>query len=250
MHMPLTAQSRYNKAIQMQWPEHGCTRLGPRTTTREVAMHPQSTIPAGLCQCGCGGRTLLAQQTRSDRGYRKGEPIRYLPNHRRGPYRPRPCIPPLVRLWAKVRFTPMCWEWTGWRLPGGYGTLGSPGRGTQLVHRLVWEAMYGTVPANLFVCHHCDNPACVRPSHLFLGTALDNNRDMFAKGRGGMQRHPERAPRGEHNAAAKLTTAQVREIRARYTAGGMTHKMLAHEYGVSASLVTQIVLRQAWRHVV
>jgi len=77
-----------------------------------------------------------------------------------------------------------CWVWLGYKNPKGYGqiNLGRP-RKLRLVHCLSWELAYGPLPVGLCVLHHCDTPACVRPDHLFLGTRVDNNADMRAKGR-------------------------------------------------------------------
>lgn len=89
------------------------------------------------------------------------------------------------RLWAKVDRTESCWIWTGGTNIKGYGCigLGERGRGKALAHRVSWELAFGPIPDGLWVLHHCDNPPCVRPDHLWLGTAADNNRDMVAKGR-------------------------------------------------------------------
>lgn len=89
------------------------------------------------------------------------------------------------RFWAKVNKTDSCWLWTAYRNRKGYGEFGMGGhRGRMyLAHRVSWEMANGTIPDGMYVCHACDVPACVNPSHLWLGTATDNNRDMFAKGR-------------------------------------------------------------------
>ena len=83
-----------------------------------------------------------------------------------------------------------CWPWLGCLTGGGYGQIRNSGR-YQQAHRAAWELKYGPIPEGLVVCHRCDNPRCVRPDHLFLGTATDNMRDMYSKGR-----HPRasRAP--------------------------------------------------------
>lgn len=87
------------------------------------------------------------------------------------------------RFWPKVQKGDGCWEWQGSRLPHGYGHLTIPGRGVPYAHRISWELTHGEIPDGLWVLHHCDNPPCVRPDHLFLGTAQDNVDDSIRKGR-------------------------------------------------------------------
>ncbi len=80
-----------------------------------------------------------------------------------------------------------CWPWKGWSNGQGYGKIATSERGPRaggtLAHRIAWEFEHGQIPDGLCVCHHCDNPRCCRPSHLFIGTKADNNRDMRLKGR-------------------------------------------------------------------
>ena len=93
------------------------------------------------------------------------------------------------RFWEKVSITPAlsdCWEWAGARNSSGYGHLQANGVYVD-AHRFSWELHFGRIPPGMFVCHHCDNPPCIRSSHLFLGTRADNARDMVAKGRNGNQ---------------------------------------------------------------
>lgn len=92
------------------------------------------------------------------------------------------------RFWSHVNKDGDCWLWTGSLNNHGYGTFGSG----ELSHRISWVFAYGTIPVGLFVLHHCDNPLCIRPEHLFLGTQSDNVRDMLAKGRASWQRQPRR----------------------------------------------------------
>lgn len=165
------------------------------------------------------------------------------------------------RLWEKVQKTDGCWLWTGAlnKAPGAkwsYGVIGiGGGASSRLVHRLSWELANGPIPVGMSVCHHCDVPNCVRPDHLFLGTAADNARDMIEKGRNASLRLPRpsmRKPRshrynlGEDNAAAKLTAAQVLELRDRHSRGDVTQRQLAKDYGVSPQLVWAILSRRVW----
>lgn len=148
------------------------------------------------------------------------------------------------RFWAKVRKTDDCWEWTGTCAPFGYGVLYSGPRGqvhSEVAHRVSWELHFGPIPAGLNVCHHCDNPPCVRPDHLFVGTQADNVRDRDAKGR-------HWTHRGMLVGTAKLTDAQVRDMRVRRSEGALLRE-IAVEFGTSVGNVQTIVTRHSWRHV-
>ena len=94
-----------------------------------------------------------------------------------------------ARFWERVDTTGECWLWTGHRNEDGYGTLGWQYK-QYSAHRLSYEIAYGAIPPGLCVCHRCDNPPCVRPDHLFLGTQADNMRDRYRKGRYGKEVHP------------------------------------------------------------
>lgn len=141
-----------------------------------------------------------------------------------------------------VRGPDDCWPWTGPRLPKGYGRVYIDGRDSY-VHRVVWEEENGPIPDGMLVCHTCDNPPCCNPAHLFLGTNADNLADMRAKGRAA----PLPPRPGERNPAAKLTEADVQRIRD--LCGRQSQASVAREFGVSTSLVSKIVKRQAWAHV-
>ena len=135
-----------------------------------------------------------------------------------------------------------CWLWLGAaRGSNGYGRIKAFGK-NMTAHRYSWVAAYGAIPDGMLVCHKCDNPACVNPSHLFLGTALDNMADCKRKWRtGGGTKTPLR---GESNHRSKLTSADVSRIRA----DGRPQRAIASEYGVSQALVSKIKLNEIWRH--
>ncbi len=136
------------------------------------------------------------------------------------------------RFWEKVKIDfAGCWLWTGATNENGYGKIGVVGK-TVRAHRLAWELHYGPIPAGLNVLHKCDNPACVRPQHLFLGTKADNSADMATKGR----------------AAKKLTPAAVMEIRAQHAAGQSTTS-IATRFGVSRKAVGDVINGRRWSHV-
>ena len=144
------------------------------------------------------------------------------------------------RFEAKVIRTDGCWEWTAGKFSTGYGAFKLSGR-LQKAHRIAYELYVGKIPDGLCVCHRCDNPGCVRPDHLFLGTHADNARDKIDKGRGNQ-------PLGERNGQAKLTEAQVVAIRSRYAAGERQCD-LAKECVVGHASIWRIVRRVTWASV-
>lgn len=136
-----------------------------------------------------------------------------------------------------------CHPWAGFVGPSGYGILRLGGGENKAVraHRAAFLLFVGQIPDGLEICHKCDNPLCVNPDHLFLGTRADNHADMMAKDRG---------PRGERAGAAKLTDAKVLEIRRRYATTDITQRQLADEFGVSRPTIGFLISRKTWKHLV
>jgi hypothetical protein len=120
-----------------------------------------------------------------------------------------------------------CWEWKGHRRPTGYGAVGIGGRDVGYTHRVAYEIANGPIPQDMFVCHRCDNPPCINPDHLFLGSAGDNNRDMLGKGRHAF---------GERNGHAVLSNEDVQCIRDALTNGAVP-ALLAAEWGVTRGYI-------------
>jgi HNH endonuclease len=119
---------------------------------------------------------------------------------------------------------------------GGYGIHSWQGRAIR-ASRLAWQLTHGPIPASMQVCHHCDNPPCCEPSHLFLGTTQDNTQDREQKDRG---------PQGRRNPRARLTVGQVREARRLYRAGDATGAELAVRYGLSRGGMYQVLSGRRW----
>lgn len=140
-----------------------------------------------------------------------------------------------------------CWPWEGCRNPQWYGTL-KWRRRTDRAHRIAYELVVGPIPIGLCVCHHCDNPPCCNPAHLFLGTIADNNADKVAKGRAGRTGKRSGWARGEGHGCARLTTADVIALRRRHVEGE-SQSSLAREFGVHVSTVHLVVHRKKWAHV-
>lgn len=150
------------------------------------------------------------------------------------------------KFWNKVDKTDQCWIWTGrtYRKYGAYSHKGKKYR----AHRAVWESIHGAIPVGMVICHKCDNPSCVNPDHLFIGTQADNVRDCKEKGR---IRHGDYLPppiRGSANPNAKLKESDVIEIRKAHQ-NGATQLGIAKQYGVHPSIIWQIIHGRAWTHV-
>ena len=138
--------------------------LDPKTGDFRCIFH-NSTSPA----------TVEAHRRRQMRVAMYGE---------RPPRKPRPPrVPDEVRFWRHVKKSDGCWEWTAGNNGHGYGWATRYRQLSVAAHRFSWEMHFGPIPPGLIVCHHCDNPPCVRPDHLFVGTYKDNMQDCVRKGR-------------------------------------------------------------------
>lgn len=161
------------------------------------------------------------------------------------PRKQKALVPIEERFWNKVEMIPFhpCWEWVGskdkiW----GYGMIGGGLRTSknQAAHRYSWELHNNAkIPEGLIICHNCDNPGCVNPAHLFLGTHTDNMRDMVNKGR-------EADNRGDKNPNCKISFEIAEKIRNEYYVGLIPRKDLAIKYGLHRSYIWLITQQKAW----
>lgn len=133
-----------------------------------------------------------------------------------------------------------CWIYTKGISTGGYGNL-KVGTKLRPAHRFSYELFKGAIPKGLIVCHKCDNPCCVNPEHLFVGTHKDNNDDKMSKGRGAYKV-------GSAHAMAKLSEQEVIEIRTILANSNVSMPKLAIQYNVSYSTIQAIKQRRIWKH--
>lgn len=176
------------------------------------------------------------------------------------------------RFWCRVQKSDGCWLWTGKPDKDGYGHLRG-WHGRQIgAHRFSFELHNGEInDSGLMVCHTCDNPPCVRPDHLFLGTCFDNIQDCIRKGRNACgdrnasRLYPERRPRGDkhhwqtkpetrmvgrRNGRAKLTDAAVREIRRLWLTGRYAKTELGRMFDVTDVVIFNVINLRSWKHIV
>lgn len=160
----------------------------------------------------------------------------------------RTCINPLhmyhkdvnTRFWEKVdvRSENECWNWTGSVDGGNYGEFMISTHNREKAHRYSWRLVHGDIPDKLYICHHCDNPLCVNPSHLFLGTSYDNTHDKLNKNR-------HKRLRGKLNGMCKLQEQDIIDIREKHN-NGVSYKKLGAEYGISMTQIGRIIKRESW----
>lgn len=140
-----------------------------------------------------------------------------------------------------------CWLWNGYRTNAGYGMLRVGKRQRVLAHRTAFWLANGYDPTPLFVCHSCDQPACVNPRHLWCGTQKDNMSDCTAKGRvkHGDDHHRRRYPGSKF----KLKESDIAAIRLLHATGECTRGELAAKFGVRPENISLIIQRKIWKQV-
>lgn len=167
------------------------------------------------------------------------------------------------RFWRFVTKTDTCWIWAGAKSDKRYGFFKIQNKMLK-AHRLSYELHKGDIPEGVLVCHSCDNPPCVNPDHLFLGTHKTNAEDRMQKGRHGdryrgmkalaigletLRQHPEKYAHGERGGFAKLTNGRVREMRELYAQGLHSQKEIAKLFDISHAQANKIINRKTWKYV-
>ena len=165
-----------------------------------------------------------------------------------------------ARFWSHVNIQEEdeCWEWMRHKDNGGYGVFRICKDGKKMLykaHRVSWMLRYGEIPEGdgyhgVCVSHHCNNPSCVNPKHLKLGTQKENIQDRVNQGRNGCLRGiPNPKVSGINAGLHKLTDSEVIEMREKWAVGNITQQQLADKYGVSNQTVSQIVNRKMWKYI-
>lgn len=131
-----------------------------------------------------------------------------------------------------------CWNWGYSKTPYGYGGFTFK-RKRYIASRISYETYVGEIPEGMHVCHKCDNPSCVNPNHLFIGTVQENMTDMVNK---------NRSAKGSHHSQAKLNESSVKEIK-KLLKQNVSHKELAEKFGVGVRAISKINLGQRWGYI-
>ncbi len=162
----------------------------------------------------------------------------------------------LQRFWAKVRKGEGCWIWVGATSSAGYGNFWISQERCMKASRVSFLTVMGYLPPeHLFMCHECDNPSCVRPGHLFVGTQKHNLEDMVSKGRSLVgdrnpsRVYPECVEKAEGRYNAKLTAAQIHIIRRLGDLKKNSFSGIGKQFGVSGATISKIVKRKKWRSI-
>lgn len=159
----------------------------------------------------------------------------------------------ISQFWARVQrgSDDECWPWLKAKTTLGYGAFNIPGYKRVRAHRFAYSLANGVIPDGLCVCHSCDNRLCCNPSHLWLGTVADNNRDKMQKGRhryGPRDFDKVNWARGSRVGRSRLTEEDIPIIRSRL-AKGETLRAIAKDYGVDNTSISQLKLGRTWSHV-
>ena len=151
-----------------------------------------------------------------------------------------------LSFWLKVdiRGRTECWNWLASKKPAGYGQVQSPEKRVDYSHRVAFNLIRGRIPPGMFICHSCDNRACVNPYHLFLGTQRDNVRDAMSKNR--LVNPPVHF--GESNCRNTFSEQEIRKIRELYR-NGMSQHAIARLFGRHQGSISNIVLNKTWKYI-
>jgi len=210
--------------------------MQPQYTSVPVPQEIQSEIPYGYCQCGCGQKTKISDQSCTSKDWVKDQPRRFLKGHRAKWESNQTTLADRYSKFVLRGALDECWPWQA-ALVHGYGILSFQGQMLK-AHRISYFLHYGELPDDLCVCHRCDNRQCVNPAHLFLGTYADNRADCVNK---------DRQSKGSKNGKSKLTPDQVQEIRRLYEMG-RSQSVLARQFDISRSAISAIITSTNWGH--